>query len=310
MLSLKLSKWTWELFRLLSKVPFRKREQILSYCGPTLLIIIVTVWVCSFTVGFGLFYWPTLGSGIQSSQGQQPTDLATALYYSGYTLTTLGVGDLVPQNDFWRLVTILEAAVGFSIITASLTYLLSVYISLTKRNAFALSLYHRAAGQPDAVALLVRLRGYGQFEPAEQVISTISRDLLFLLESHHNYPILHYFRFKEVRYSLARMALISLDLATIIKTALQPEQYRSLVSSSALAELEGGALDLLFQITDSFLDQKNLDQPQPKQQWRQRYFTAVQKLQYQGIETVADLEAGADAYVAHREKWDAQVVGL
>lgn len=309
-MSLQLSKGMWELFRQASRLLPSNSKTILSYCGPVLVVLIAVVWVFTFALGFALLVWPALGEGVQTSQGKTPTDFATAFYYSGFTLTTLGVGDLVAKTDFWRLVTVLEAAVGFSIITASLSYLLSVYSSLTRRNTFALCLYHRSAGKVDAASLLVRLKGYGKFEPAMQEISSIAHEMLFLLETHHAYPVLHYFRFEDPRYALARMSLISLDLTTLIKSALHQEVYEALIESAAVTKLESGGLDTLTQLSDSFLGKVSPSQPSEKQAWRSRYFRAIEMLQKKGIETVTDTEAGADEYVARREKWNAIVLSF
>lgn len=309
-LSLLLSKGVWELFRWLARQPLMPDKRLLSFCGPTLLILVVTFWICCLTLGFSLLFWPALGNGIQASQGETPTDFATAVYYSGFTVTTLGVGDLVPKTAIWRVITILEAALGFSVITATITYLLSVYSALNRRNTFALSLYHRSASAANAADILVRLKGFGHFELATQEITGITRDLLYLLESHHAYPVLHYFRFQEAQYSLARMALVSLDLVTLIKAALHPNIYQPLLSSSAVTELENGGLDLLYQVSESFLNERAMDQSSHKQDWRQWYFKATQILQEHGIETVDDLEAGADRYVALREQWHTIVVAL
>lgn len=309
-ISLQLSKVTWELFRQISRWLPTNSKNILSYCGPILVVLIAVIWVCTFALGFALLFWPALGQGIQASQGKTPTDFATAFYYSGFTLTTLGVGDLVAKTGFWRLVTVLEAAVGFSIITASLSYLLSVYSSLTRRNTFALSLYHRSAGEVDAASLLVRLKGYGQFEPATQEISDIARELLFLLETHHAYPVLHYFHFGDPRYALARMSLISLDLATLIKSALHQEAYKALIESAAVAELESGGLDMLTQLSESFLGKVPASQLSEKQAWRRRYFKAIEMFEENDLKTVVDVEAGADEYVVRREQWNAIVLSF
>jgi hypothetical protein len=310
MLSLQVSKGIWALFRYLARLPLKGSEHILSYCGATLLIVVVVLWVCLLAIGFALLIWPALGQGIQASEGSTPTDFAAAMYYSGFTLTTLGVGDLAPKTAFWRLITVMEAALGFSIITATITYLLSVYNALTRRNTFALSLYHRSADRANAAELLVRLKGAGKFELATLDISQMTRDLLFLLESHHAYPVLHFFRFRAAHYSLSRMALISLDLVTLIKTALHPQIYQALIHSSAVTELERGGLDLLFQIADSFLDERDLQQPSRPEQWRHWYYRAIAIFQDDGIITVPDVEAGADQYVALRQQWNDAVVAL
>lgn len=133
-----------------------------------------------------------------------------------------------------------------------------------------------------------------------QEISGITRDLLFLLESHHAYPVLHYFRFPELRYALARIALVSLDLAALIQSALHPKIHQPFIDSSAVTELERGGLDMLLQLSNSFLNKRQIDSAEQKQAWRQRYFTAIKIIQENGIETVEDIEAGADNYVSIR----------
>lgn len=303
-LSLRICQSVWTLFRFISRLAGIRNKAILSYCGPCLLIIIVSVWVWAFTVGFALLFWPALGSGIQASQGTTPTDFATALYYSGFTLTTLGVGDLVPKSGVWRLVSITEAAVGFSVITASLTYLMSVYNALTRRNTFALSLHHCTTDPKNTASMLVALKGYGQFEPALSQLKDISRDLLFLLEAHHDYPILHFFRFEEVYYSLGRMSFVCLDLVTLIKTALDPQVYGSLLTASATIELENSAQALLTQLSESFLASHYLKQPSHPKEWRDYYFESVATLQQHEVETVSDLPQGADHYVQARDRWN------
>lgn len=123
LLSLPLGKGMWRLFRLIARIVPFKDDKLLSHNGPTLMIATVVVWVCLLICGFALIVWTELGSAIQSSSGWTETNFITALYYSGFSLTTLGTGDLTPNTDFHRLLMILEAAIGFSIFTLTITYL-------------------------------------------------------------------------------------------------------------------------------------------------------------------------------------------
>lgn len=310
-LSTLLNQGIWQLFRQASYGPWVDRDRLLSYCGPTLLVVIVIVWTTLLIGGFAFIVWTALGSGIQASHGSTPTDFATALYYSGYTFTTLGTGDLVPKTGTYRLLMILEAALGFSTFTLTLTYFLSVYSALTRRNTFALSLHHRTASQANAAEFLARLGANGDFNGARQEVADMGRNLLELLESHHSYPVLHYFRFQESYYSLARIALITMDTATLIKSALNQEKYRALVDSTGVTELEDGGLDALLQLSDSFLpDGHSAHQKKSKKEWRDWYFRAVERLQAANIETTPDLETGADLYISLRQKWNPYVVGF
>lgn len=310
-LSAPISRGMWRLFRIVIFVNLRNRDELLSYNGPTLLVAIVIVWISLLIGGFALIVWPALGEAIQAVAEPTPTDFTTALYYSGYALTTLGTGDIVPKTGFYRLLLILEAVVGLSSVTLTLTYFLSVYNALIRRNTFALSLHHRSAGTADAAELLVRLGPRENFDGARQDIADMADDLQNLLESDHTYPILHYFRFQEVYYALPRMLLLSMDTVTLIASALNADKYRPLIRSAAVAELWGGGLQLLVELSESFLPKNYLSlRYQPEQAWRHRYYQAVEQLRAEGIETALNLEAGADLYISLRRKWGPLVMAL
>ncbi len=311
LLSLPISQGIWALFKRAARCSPIRNKQLLSFCGPTLVVVIVVVWVVLYMLGFALFLWPALGSSIQAGSGKTPTDFFSALYYSGYTFTTLGVGDLVPKSAFYRLLTVIEAAVGFAVFTVTLTYLLSVYNALTRRNSFALSLHHRMAGSPSVVELIIRFKAYGRFEGATSEISGMARELMFLLEAHHAYPILHYFRFQENYYSLARMVLIALDFSTLIKSGLDAKVYDALIESAAIAELESGSLFMLNQIKETLVkSDKSHYETTSEADWRRIYYDAICQFKQSGLQTVADIEAGADRYVSLRYRWHSDVAIL
>ena len=310
-LSLPLCKGIWALFRATARRLPVKNKRLLSFCGPTVVVAIVVVWVTLYILGFALFLWPALGNGIQASSGTTPTDFFTAFYYSGFAFTTLGVGDLTPKTSFYQMFTVVEAAVGFAVFTLALTYLLSVYSALIRRNAFALSLHHRMGGSPSVVKMIIRLKAYGKFEGASQEISNMADELMFLLEAHHAYPILHYFRFQENYYSLARMMLIALNLSTLIKSALSSKAYEALADSTAITQLESGSLFMLTQIRKTLVESKEgRYETTSEADWRRFYHGAVDEFRKNGLQTVIDIEAGADRYVSLRYRWQNDVATL
>ena len=150
----------------------------------------------------------------------------------------------------------------------------------------------------------------GEFNNARADITNMARDLFQLLESHNSYPILHYFRFPEAHYSLARMTFISMDTATLIKSALHPQHYRTLINSTAVTELQTGGLYMLKQLANSFLPRKSNQAYSPEAQWREWYCHVVKRLESEGIKTPEDLEAGADLYVSLRREWNDDVAAF
>jgi hypothetical protein len=313
-----LSKGLWYIFRQVARsIPWKRWKiypdcdrRFLSFCGPTLLVLIVTVWVCLLLSGFACLFWVTLGAGIQASDGQTPTDFTAAFYYSGYMLTTLGIGDLVPKTDLYRFLAIVEAALGFSIFTLTITYLLAVYTALSQRNIFAMNLHYQSAQTGDAIELLARHGAGGDFNQARQDISNMATNLLTLLESHHAYPVVHYFRFKENHYALARIGLIAMETATLIRSALNQEKYRSLIYSTAVAELSDGGQHLLEELSQTFLPKQKNYNGQQESVLQQRFYQAVKRLNAEGIETVDDLQSGAALYISLRRQWEPYVMAL
>ncbi|MBE9166154.1 two pore domain potassium channel family protein [Pleurocapsales cyanobacterium LEGE 06147] len=304
LLSVKISRAIWQFFRLAVRIVPLKKGQLLSHSGSIILIAIVVAWVLLLLFGFALIVWQDLGSGIQASQGQTPTDFLTALYYSGFSLTTLGTGDIVPKTDNYRLLMILQAALGFSTFTLTITYILSIYSALIRRNTFALSLYHRADDMADSAEMLARLAADNSVNNIQQDISNIARDLMNLLETQNSYSVLVYFRFQQTYYALPRIAYLAMDTATLIKTALDVEQYRSIVNSSATAELWNGGLHLLVEVSKTLLPKRRLNYRKKNEQaWRARYYRALERLKAEGIKTAKDPEAGALSYISLRHEW-------
>ncbi|MFL9459180.1 MULTISPECIES: potassium channel family protein [Nostocales] len=310
-LSLHLGKVMWRLFRFVARIMPFKDEKVLSHSGPVLMIATVVVWLSLLLYGFALIVWTELGWSIQASDGQTETNFISALYYSGFSLTTLGTGDLTPKTDFQRLLTILEASLGFSVFTLTITYLLSVYSAITRRHTFALSLHHRSAGTADAAEMIARLGASGELNGVQQDVSNMATDVIDLLESQHSYPALLYFRFRQCYYALPRVILLAMDTATLIKSALNTKKYHSITHSTAVEELWGGGLQLLVELSSLFLPKsRSKNNDSVEQTWRKRYYHAVEKMKAEGIETADDLEAGVSLYISLRRQWNPYVVAL
>lgn len=312
LISVPLARTAWQFFRsfVWTFVP-KKRYQLLSYSGPAIVVIIVAAWALLLTFGFALISWTGLGTAIQASQGQTPTDFFTALYYSGFSLTTLGTGDLVPQTSAFRLLVVLEAALGFSIFTLTITYILSVYSALIRRNTFALSLHHRTNNTADSAELLARLAADNNLNTIQQDISNMARDLIYLLESQNTYSVLLYFRFRQTYYALPRIMYLSMDLVTLIKSALDTEKYRSVVESAAVTELWCGGLHFLEEVCNALIPEtRSHRREQNEQAWREHYYRAVERLETEGIKTVSDPEESAALYISMRHEWEAYLIRL
>ena len=91
-------------------------------------------------------------------------------------------------------------------------------------------------------ALLRRNAGQGGYVVrAERRRGAARRTAVPARETHHVYPVLVYFRFRESRHSMSPTALVALDAAALITAALDDEQFGWIKTSAALAQLEDSA---------------------------------------------------------------------
>jgi len=304
-----LSRWTWRGFAAVARRCSRaSRRGLLGYSGPAQIVITVLVWIVLLVLGWALLFQPALGAGVVAASGPTDTGWATALYFSGFSLTTLGTGDVVPVTAAYRLLTVAEAGIGFTVFTLVLTYFMSVYGAITARKAFASSLYQRTYGTGASVQLLVGLAGDGALPDAREQLSQIAGFLAHTLETHRSYPVLRYFHFRQERYALPQMLLVALDAAALVRSALDPDRYRALIRSAAVFELSAAGVELLEELDPKAHEES--PSPAVERRWEQHFAQAADELRAAGLQVVPDLRAGAKEYAALRQRWDAPLRAL
>ena len=86
-ISHRLSCWIWKTMRALSKPLGRRRDVMLSFAGPIMLVALVIVWILGLMCGAAMIIQPALGTSIQANSGRTPTDFVTAMYIAGDAMT-------------------------------------------------------------------------------------------------------------------------------------------------------------------------------------------------------------------------------
>jgi hypothetical protein len=301
----------WLVFRGVGKRLGRRKNRLLSYAGPTLVPALILMWVTLLSVGFALIHLPVMGTRIVASSGESPAGFWSALYYSQMSLVTLGTGDLTATTDGYRLLSTFIAITGFSIVTASITYLLSVYNSLIRHNSFALSLHRGSDDTGDAAEFIARLGAGGSFNTSQTSLSLFANELSAVVQSHHIYVVLRYFRGSTPAYGLPRVAMMIMNTTSLIRSALDQDRFRALTLSTTTTQLWKGGLHLLTSLEPSLVPEKLVEryvsEPDNEQAWRAYYRRSVQRFQAEGIATATDPEAGEEHYVELRRIWQPHI---
>jgi hypothetical protein len=174
------------------------RPGLVGAAGPLAVLSVFTTWIVLFWLGYALVYLAYVDSLSYSPSGSYGTrNFWDALYLSGMSLTTVGFGDVVGGTDTLRLVTVAEAATGFGVITAAITYLLSVY-PLVSNLRGAARMVHSQAEDPARAAQMV-------VEGGSSYLSSIQQQLVLIDESRERFPLLYYFRGKDPEASVSTL---------------------------------------------------------------------------------------------------------
>lgn len=315
-LGIPFARLTWRGFRLTARL-FRDPRLLMSLCGPTILVVLVAVWSAMLALGAALLMHRALGTGIvlQGEGTPTPTDFVSALYAAGNSVSVVGTSEFGPATSGWRIVVLFFSFVGVGTLSLVVTYFTQLYTALGERNTLGLKMHLLSAETGDAAEIIAGLGPEGRFEPAFSTFAEMAAELSKVKEAHHLYPVLFYYRFHEPFYAVSRVALLALDTATLLTTALRGKDSTWVRESAAVVQLRLAALHLTRTLQETFLD--GLHDPthpdaETEARWKQRFHAAVRRLREAGIETCsgADEEASALRYVELRAGWEAHVEEL
>jgi hypothetical protein len=193
--------------------------------GPLSYIGVVATWAGLLAVGWALVFLPQLPDGFRFDPGLNPADhtgFIDALYVSLVNLTSLGYGDIAPVSDAMRLLGPIETMFGLGLLTASISWLISIYNAISRRDSLAHEVHLAKASEDrlgekladaDPTLLEAMLASF-----AEQLIRT-RRDLI-------HFPITHYFRTEDEERALAGLLPFLSDLVAEASGEERPQSLR------------------------------------------------------------------------------------
>jgi hypothetical protein len=97
----------------------------LKQVGIVAIGLVIMVWFLLIWLGSSLIFLSDEHSIVHAQTGV-PASTAEKYYFTGFTLSTLGVGDFVPNTDGWRIFTVILSLAGFGLITTAISYMLPV----------------------------------------------------------------------------------------------------------------------------------------------------------------------------------------
>jgi Ion channel len=238
--------WSRMVHRIRSK---DRREALLSFYGPLSLIGLLGLWAASLVLGFALVHYG-LGSHIRLAG--EPPIFPLDVYVSGTTFFTLGLGDVVPTTWPARMVTVIEAGVGFGFLAIVIGYLPVLYQSFSRREVIISMLDARAGSPPTAAELLRRHMEDNQLEALDALLRDWEQWSAELLESHLSYPVLAYFRSQHDNQSWLAALTTILDACALAIAGMKGRSFNQARLTFAMARHTVVDLSQVFNTSPNF----------------------------------------------------------
>ena len=212
----RLTSWIWKFWRTIFK---QKRHKTLSLAGPLVLFLTVFLWIILIWLGWTMIFYAEPGA-LEDSKGVN-ADFAGTLWYTAYTMFTVGNGDYKPQGDIWQLLSSFVAFTGMGMVTLSITYLMQIVSSVVTKRSFASQVTSIAK---TADSFVVAQWTGDSFGAIELQLNSLSGQLAILNEQHLAYPILHYYHAKNADKSSAIALPVLDDALTIMMECIEEKQ--------------------------------------------------------------------------------------
>lgn len=231
----------WRIFQPIA----RRRYSAITLAGPFAILTIMGLWIWLTVLGFALIYMPFIQTRYVFASGmpEHHRNFIDALNVSLGGLITLG-GDINATTRSLRLLEGIEAIVGFGLLTASVSWLLSLYPILERRRTVGhqLNLLHNAEIESGINVL--------DMEPSEsqEVLWGLAVEICELRNNLTQFPISYYFHTGDTHSGISGGLPY---LAAIAETGSRPGMAPSV--RVACISLGGAIDDYLHDIAEIFL---------------------------------------------------------
>jgi hypothetical protein len=193
--------------------------------GPLSYICVVGTWATLLVLGWALVFLPQMPQGFHFDPGLDParhSGFFDAVYVSLVNLTSLGYGDISPASPAMRLLGPIETMFGLGLLTASISWLISIYGAISRRDSLA----HEVALARDAEERLGEKLADADPELLESLLAGFSGQLIRSRRDLIHFPIVHYFRTEDEERALAGLLPFLGELAEEAGEESRPHSLR------------------------------------------------------------------------------------
>lgn len=150
-------------------------------------LMMLAVWILLVWLGLFLVYsWNP--EAITNSNGR-PANLLERLYFTGYIISTLGIGNFKPTSGFFEIITSVFSFFGFIFFTSSMTYFISVSSALVNKRTLAKSIFNLGKSPQEIANKFLALDSSYSYQQMLNLQEMIDKHSV----NHHAYPVVHFY---------------------------------------------------------------------------------------------------------------------
>lgn len=228
---------------------FGRRVYHLS--GMLLNLMLLAVWVGLVWLGLFLIFSYDPGGIVNNSR--RAATAVERLYFTGYTLSTLGLGNFEPTTPFFEVLTSTFSFFGFIFFTTSMTYLISIASAVTHKRSLALTICN--LGRSPLVLMNNLLEKDTSY--TFQIFCMLQQMVDKHSVNHQAYPELHYYSNPDNKSSFnLNMAVLDEALTLMLKNPQGREMAAEIAPlreslTSFLQSMEGRYSSTLYRKKDN-----------------------------------------------------------
>jgi hypothetical protein len=167
--------------------------------GAFILVNILINWLLLIWISASLLFISQPDS-LMNVESNSPTTIISKIFYTGYTLSTLGLGDIEPYGPFWEILTSILSFTGLILISIAITYLIPVVSGEIKKRRISVYITTLGCSVED---ILMNYWNGKNFKELEQPFISLTGTIILHAQNHKAYSVLHFFHSSDKKEAFA-----------------------------------------------------------------------------------------------------------
>jgi hypothetical protein len=218
-ISKRLSISIWKVLLAINKKGGRRK--VLEHGGAVILVSILINWLLLIWISASLLFISCPDS-LMNVETNTSTTVINKIFYTGYTLSTLGLGDMEPAGNFWDVLTAILSFTGLILISIAITYLIPVVSSEIIKRKISVSI-NTLGGSSEEI--LLNYWNGKDFKELELPFINLIDSIILHAQNHKAYSVLHFFHSSDRKEAFV-LNITNLDEAITVLLHNFPVELR------------------------------------------------------------------------------------